>query len=97
MTDLADRFHDALQAHQGEPAYRKLRIRLREMGKNVSNEQKQFRTLQRACAEDPAIGRSLADVGFEDVASLTMLPPDERTADLIQAFNEMVERYWEDW
>lgn len=95
--DLVVLFHDALRAHEGEPAYRRLRLRLREMGKNVSNEQKQFRALQRACNESSEIASSLADAGFEDIASLTVVPPDGRTADLIQAFNAMVERYWEDW
>ncbi len=88
--------HDALQRHEGEPFYKRLRVRLREMGSNVLNEQKQFRTLQRACRECPELAEELKEAGLGDIAAMDTLLPDPKTANLIQAFNTMVERHWED-
>jgi hypothetical protein len=98
MTDpgtLVQHLHDAIERHAGEPFYRQLRIRLREMGTNVLNEQGQFRSLQRACRECPELAAELRDLGLGDIAALNTLFPDPRTAELIQAFNTLVERHWE--
>ena len=94
---VVESLHQILQQHSDEPVYKKLRLRLREMGKNVQNEPAQFRVLQRACRESSELAGELTEAGFGEIPAMSTLTPDTPTADLIQAFNAMVERYWEDW
>jgi len=94
---VVETLHQILQQHSDSPAYKRLRIRLREMGKNVQNEPAQFRVLQRACRESSELAAELAEAGLGDLTAMNPLLPDAQTSELIQAFNDMVERYWEDW
>ena len=89
--------HDILESHADEPVYKILRMRLREMGKNVTNEQAQFRILQKACRESPELDAQLTLAGFPGIPMMNTIVPEPQTAALIQAFNGMVERYYEDW
>jgi len=94
---LIDQLHDILESRSDEPVYKLLRMRLREMGKNVTNEQAQFRILQRACRESAELDAQLTEIGFSGIATMNTIVPEPQTAALIQAFNGMVERYYEDW
>ena len=94
---LLETLHDILEAHKDEPFYKRMRMRLRDMGKNVSNEQAQFRVLQRACRESAELDAELTQAGFPSVATMNTILPEPQTAALIQAFNGTVERYYEDW
>ncbi len=94
---LIDTLHSILESHKDEPVYKRLRMRLREMGKNVTNEQAQFRVLQKACREDAGLNAQLTEAGFPDIPMMNTIVPQPQTAALIQAFNGMVERYYEDW
>jgi hypothetical protein len=94
---LIETLHGILESHKDEPVYKRIRMRLREMGKNVSNEQAQFRVLQRACRESAELDAQLTEAGFAGVAMMNTIVPEPQTAALIQAFNGMVERYYEDW
>ncbi len=89
--------HDILESFSDEPVYKRLRMRLREMGKNVTNEQAQFRILQRACRESAELEARLAEAGFPGIPMMNTIVPEPQTAALIQSFNAMVERYYEDW
>jgi hypothetical protein len=94
---LSETLHGILESHKDEPVYKILRMRLRDMGKNVSNEQAQFRILQKACRESTELDAELTEAGFPGVAMMNTIVPEPQTAALIQAFNTMVERHYENW
>lgn len=95
--DLVLGLHTVLGRHIDAPVGRRLRLRLREQGKNVRDEVRQFRLLQRACRESPELAAELAEIGLEGVATWPVMPPDPRTGAAIQAFNTLVEELWEDF
>jgi len=94
--DLPDRLHQALTALGDLPALRRLRIRLDEAGENSLNEVRQFRLLQKACREDGAVQEALDVVGWSAVAGRPTVGGTAETGAMIQAFNTMIERHWEE-
>ena len=95
--ELSRLMHQILQAHKGQPYYRRLRVRLRDMGKNVTNERKQFLQLQKACRESEELARELREAGMGDIAMMNSIVPDPQVGQLVNAFNAMVELHWENW
>ncbi len=94
--DLPARLHAALDALGDLPAMRRLRLRLDELGDDHRDEVRQFRLLQRACREDADVVGALDSIGWTDVAGRGTVPMDAETGAMVQAFNAMVERFWED-
>ena len=84
-----------LEGRGETPTVRRLKLRLRDMGKNAKDEVDQFRQLQKACREDPDLAAALAAVKITDLTTRNTIKPDEATARFIQAFNEMLEEHWE--
>ena len=75
---------------------KKLRVRVRDLGPDRGDEVQQFRQLQKACRELPALALALRDAGFGDVAAVDARVPDPKTGALVQAFNRFIEARWED-
>ncbi len=94
--DLIRVLLEALQANEGPPLIR-LRMRLRDLGKNRGDEGQQFRLLQRACRESPGLALGLEEAGLGKVAEMTPHPPSAERGRLVQAFNVVVEERWEDY
>ncbi len=95
--ELARQMYDILERHKGQPHYKRLRVRLRDMGKNVSNERKQLLQLQKACRESEELARELREGGIGEIAMMNTLVPSPELGRLVNAFNRMVEQHWENW
>ncbi len=95
--EIARQMYDILQRHKGQPHYKRLRMRLRDLGKNVNDERQQFRQLQKACRESEELAEELRDGGLGEIAMLNTLMPDAAVGQLVNGFNRLVERHWEDW
>lgn len=92
---VAEVLYEVVQAFQDEPVWKRMRMRLRELGANCKDEQKQFRVLQRACREDAEFKVTLdARVGF-DITAFDPRKPDPRMGLMMQGFNHMVEDMWD--
>lgn len=92
--ELAEIFHAVLS--RPTQTVRRLRLRLREEGQRNCDELVQFRLLQRACREDSSLALSLEQAGLGPVATYALDPPSAEVGQLIQAFNCMVEDYWDE-
>ncbi len=95
--EIARQLYDILQRHKAQPHYKRLRVRLRDLGKNVSDERKQFLQLQKACRESEELARECREAGLGDIAMMNSLMPDAQVGRLVNGFNRMVEGHWEDW
>ncbi len=91
---------EALQAiitrYEGQPVMRRLHIRIGDLGQNQRDEVRQFRFLQRACRESADLAGELADADFGQVATMNPLVIAPETGRIVQAFNRMIEDYWEE-
>ena len=94
-TALAARLHAVLEPFLGAAAVKRIRFRLRDMGDNQADEVAQLRLLQRACREDPALSQAFVDAGLGRIGDRVLVPADAETGRLVQAFNRMVETWWE--
>ena len=92
--DLVVILLEVLHKHEGPPLAR-LRLRLRELGKNKGDEGQQFRLLQKACRESADLARDLEEAGLGQVALMQPHPPSVERGRLVQAFNVVVEQRWE--
>lgn len=95
--EIAQQIYEIIQRHKGQPHYKRLRMRLRELGKNVNDERQQFLQLQKACRESDELAQELRQVGLGDIAMMNTLLPDPAVGQLVNGFNRLVERHWEDW
>ncbi len=93
---LIELLQEVLLRNEGPPMIR-LRMRLRELGKDARDEGQQFRLLQRACRESADLARDLEESGLGKVAQMGPHPPSEKRGRLIQAFNQIVEDHWEEY
>ena len=92
--DLVEQLDEILQRYEG-PILTRLRLRLRELGKNKGDEGQQFRLLQKACRESAELARELEQAGLGQVARMMPHPPTVERGRLVQAFNKIVEERWE--
>lgn len=92
---LARMLHDVLEGFDHSHAVRRIRFRLRDMGENQLDEVAQLRLIQRACREEPALSAAFVTAGFPAIEDLPLSPPTPETGKLVQAFNRMVETWWE--
>lgn len=91
----AERLYTIIEGFEGTPPYRRLRIRLRELGKNQRDEVRQFRILQRACRESPELEGAIVEAGFSAPSGLSPLQLHKEGGVLVQAFNSVAEDHWE--
>lgn len=92
---LAEAIRAILEPRAATPLVKRLRVRLRDLGKDQRDEVTQFRQLQKACREAPELAQAFAAAGFGDVTSVDPRVPDPKTGAFIQAFNRFVETFWE--
>ena len=95
-TELATFLAALIERHAAAPPIKRLRMRVRDLGADRHDEVSQFRQLQKACRELPALGDALREAGFGDVALIDARVPDPKTGALVQAFNHFIEARWED-
>jgi hypothetical protein len=76
--------------------FKRLRVRIRELGDNQRDEIAQFKQLQRACREAPDLSKAFVDAGFGDLTKADARAPDAKTGAVVQAFNRFVESRWEE-
>ena len=95
-TQLADFLRALITQYAATPPLKRLRVRVRELGKDDRDEVQQFRQLQKACRELPEFALALKSAGFGDVATVDPRVPDPKTGALVQAFNRFIEAHWED-
>ncbi len=93
--EVAKQLYEIFSVFETEPAVKRLRIRLRDLGRNARDEIAQFRVLQKACRESLELAASLGGLGFVDITEADPRKPDEKTGELIQGFNRMIEDFWE--
>ncbi len=93
--EVADLLHGVIDGLSEEPFYRPLRVRLKEMGSNHTDEVDQFRQLQKAVRRSPELKRLLIEAGFPDVTTLNPRAVPPGAGRVVQAFNKMIEDHWE--
>lgn len=94
-TQFAEAIRAVIEPLAATPPIKRLRVRLRDLGKDQRDEVTQFRQLQKACREDPKLAQAFAAAGFGDVAAADPRLPDPKVGALVQAFNRFVETHWE--
>ncbi len=94
-TQLAAAIQAVIDPFAATPLIKRLRVRLRDLGKDQRDEVTQFRQLQKACREEPKLAQAFAAAGFGDVTSVDPRIPDPKTGAFVQAFNRFVESNWE--
>lgn len=73
---------------------KKLARKLREVPAGPEAEVEQFRCLQAAVRESPALAAAFDTAGFESLATWDSRRIDPETGALIQAFNHLIEAGW---
>lgn len=96
LDGLAATLRVVIDHFEGQPFYRRMRLRIRELGENAKDEQAQFRVLKRACRDEPALAERLMKRGFPNPLDVNSRVPEGLEGALIQAFNHVIERDWED-
>ncbi len=76
--------------------FKRLRVRVRELGDNQRDEVAQFKQLQRSCREAPDLLEAFVDAGLGDLTKVDARSPDAKVGAVIQAFNRFVEARWEE-
>ncbi len=94
---LAEAMALVLIGRKDTPAIKRLKLRIRDLGRNVRDEVRQFRQLQKACRKDAELAAALAAVGAADLPDRNTVTPSEETGKIIQAFNRMLETHWENY
>ena len=94
--DLAAAIETTLHRFEGTPEFKRLRLRVRELGDDQRDEVMQFKQLQRACRESPAVLAAFEAIGLGDLTKANARAPDAKTGAVIQAFNRFVEAPWEE-
>ncbi len=94
---VAERMSGVFEAFEDEPVLGRLRVRLRELGRDQRDELLQFRLLQRACREEPRLGEALCEAGFDVLAEAGHGAISPEGGSIVQVFNRMIEERWEDW
>ena len=92
---LAAAIEATLRRFDGSLGFKRLRVRVRELGENHRDEVAQFKQLQRTCRENPDILAAFAELGLGDLTKANPRAPDAKTGAVIQAFNRFVEKSWE--
>lgn len=85
-----------LHRFDGSVGFKRLRVRVRELGDNQRDEVAQFKLLQRACRENPEVLTAFAEAGFGDLTKANPRAPDAKTGAVIQSFNRFIETVWEE-
>ena len=94
--ELAAVIEQTLARFEATPIFKRLRLRVRELGDDQRDEVLQFKQLQRACRESPELLQAFAAAGFGDLTKADARAPDAKTGAVIQAFNRFVESRWEE-
>lgn len=94
-SSIAALLSEVITPFESQPVIRKLRVRLRELGDNARDEVAQFRQLQRAVRESPALAKAFSDKGFGDLTAVDPRNPGPLGGAVVQAFNRLVEGRWE--
>ena len=81
-----------LADHGDDPAVRRLRIHIRELGDNQLDEWSQFRELQKACRQSEALSAAFEAV-YGRIQDLRIGQP--AAGPLVQGFNRLIEEEWE--
>ncbi len=92
--DLIATLARVLAEHEATPAVRHLHTRVRDLGADALDEVEQFRQLQKACRELPALNDALVAAGLPDVAKAAIHPVVPEVGAVVQAFNRVVEEVW---
>ena len=93
---LAGQVAALLARFEPTPIFKRLRLRVRELGDDQRDELLQFKQLQRACRESPELLDAFKAAGFGDLTKADARSPDAPTGAVIQAFNRFVESRWEE-
>lgn len=93
---LADQVAALLARFEPTPIFKRLRLRVRELGDDQRDELLQFKQLQRACRESPELLDAFKAAGFGDLTKADPRAPDAPTGAVVQAFNRFVEARWEE-
>jgi len=91
---LAARIEAVLVAFEGQPIFRRLKVRIAELGPNARDEVAQFRQLQRACRESPELLAAFVAAGFGDLTTADPRQANPIVGALTNAFNRFVEARW---
>ena len=94
--DLAALIGQILSRFEAAPIFKRLRVRVRELGDDQRDEVLQFKQLQRACRESPELLDAFKAAGFGDLTKADPRAPDAPTGAVVQAFNRFVEARWEE-
>jgi hypothetical protein len=94
--ELALRITQILTRFEPTPIFKRLRVRVRDLGDDQRDEVLQFKQLQRACRESPELLDAFKAAGFGDLTKADARHPDAPTGAVIQAFNRFVEARWEE-
>ena len=89
--------YEALGPFLEQPVIKRLRLRLRQLGKNVQDETEQFRLLQRAAREEPELAAALESAGLGDITKMAPTGHLPEIGVVVQGFNHLVEQHWEGW
>ncbi len=95
-TELSAAIAAILEHFAATVTFKRLRVRVRELGDNQRDEVAQFRLLQRSCREDAELLKAFADAGLGDLTKADARRPDAKAGAVIQAFNRFVESRWEE-
>lgn len=95
-SDLSAAIAAILERFATSVIFKRLRLRVRELGDNQRDEVAQFKQLQRACREAPDLQKAFIDAGIGDLTRADPRAPDVKTGAVIQAFNRFVEARWEE-
>jgi len=82
-----------LSDHADDPAVKRLRVRIHELGDNQTDEWEQFRQLQKACRESEALSQAFEST-LGKLQDLRVGQPE--AGELVQGFNWLIESEWED-
>lgn len=91
---LAAAIETTLHAFEGTPDFKRLRLRVRELGDDQHDEVAQFKLLQRVCRENPAVRAAFEALGLGDLTKANARAPDAKTGAVVQAFNRFIETRW---
>lgn len=93
-SELAAKVGEILTRHESSLIFKRLRVRIRELGNAGNDEVAQFKQLQRACRESPELLADFVDNGFGNLTTANPRAPDAATGAVVQAFNRFIEASW---
>jgi hypothetical protein len=94
---MADLLYRTVSRHREDQIWNQMRVWLHDLGKNVRDEQAQFRVLQKACRVSPELADSMRAAGLGEAIDGDLFQPSPLKGAVIQGFNRMVEQHLEHW